>query len=155
MKNSGGILIKLRKAKNIKQKEIAEILNISASAYNKIEKGLVEPTLKHLITLSEYFEVSIDEIVHGKEKESTESTENSTTGAGADADNDCISLKPFGKYAGTIRVMLEEMKKESCMHHILGLYFLEKQKQAAADAVKKKMFISAADEEGAISDWPR
>lgn len=134
MKTSGEIgerLKSLRKARKLKQKDIAKMLDITPSTYNKIEAGVIELTLKNLTTIAEFFNISLDYLVYGKE-----STVNPFQSPITDTatGKDFISLESFGEYSGTIRLIIDEMKKDKAwMHHIFALYFLEKQKQAAVD----------------------
>lgn len=50
----------LRKSRNLKQGEIAEILDTDRSTITKWETGKSKPTADMLISISDYFEVSID-----------------------------------------------------------------------------------------------
>lgn len=59
-------LKELRKDKNLTQKQIAKILNKSETGYASWEQGLSEPCINDLITISEYYGVTIDYLV-GKE----------------------------------------------------------------------------------------
>lgn len=53
-------LIDLRESKNMKQKDLADILNLKQSAVSKYENGLSQPPIPTLIRIAEYFEVSVD-----------------------------------------------------------------------------------------------
>lgn len=53
----------LREAKGLKQKQIADILNINQGNYSRYEKGTLTPTTETLIALSDYYNVSIDYIL--------------------------------------------------------------------------------------------
>lgn len=55
-------LIELRENKFIKQYDIAKILNIHKGAYNQYETEHVIIPIKHLNTLCNYFDVSVDYI---------------------------------------------------------------------------------------------
>ena len=59
----------LRKKRNMTQDELAEKMGVSSQAVSKWEKDLSIPDLSILIELSNYFHISLDELV--KEKEST------------------------------------------------------------------------------------
>lgn len=50
----------LREDSDIKQKEIAEALQIKPNTYNRYECGVNEPDIAMLIKLADYFEVSLD-----------------------------------------------------------------------------------------------
>lgn len=53
----------LRKTRMIPQKDIAEYLGISVSAYQYYEAGKNEPCIARLIMLADLFNVSIDYLV--------------------------------------------------------------------------------------------
>ena len=53
-------LSNLREEKNMKQNELAEMLNLKASAISKYEKGLTQPSIPTLIKMAEIFACSID-----------------------------------------------------------------------------------------------
>ena len=53
----------LREEHNIKQKELANHLNVTVSAISHYETGVNDPDLKSLILLSDYYKVSIDYLV--------------------------------------------------------------------------------------------
>ena len=50
----------LREDRDIKQKEIAKILNVSQNTYSQYETGVIALTAEVLIKLSRYYSVSID-----------------------------------------------------------------------------------------------
>ena len=53
----------LREDKDLKQKDMAKILNISQQQYSRIENGTNEIKIDGLIKLSEIYNVSIDYIL--------------------------------------------------------------------------------------------
>jgi len=55
---------KLREDKGIMQKEVYNDIGLKPAHYNKLEKGLVEPSLDILDRLASFYGVTIDEIVH-------------------------------------------------------------------------------------------
>lgn len=55
-------LIKLRTDKGLKQKDVAEALNITTSYYGMIEQGKRTPNLELARMIAQYFEKSIEEI---------------------------------------------------------------------------------------------
>lgn len=57
------ILKNLREENKLTQKEIANILNCSQTAYSKYEQGIRELPLSALIKLSKYYKVSTDYIL--------------------------------------------------------------------------------------------
>ena len=58
----------LREDNDIKQSEIAKILNMTQQQYSKIEKGITEITADRLIKLALYYNVSIDYILNLSDK---------------------------------------------------------------------------------------
>ena len=56
-----------RKRKNLNQLKVALDLNISREALSHYENGKRSPDIQMLRKLSEYFDVSIDFLVNGKE----------------------------------------------------------------------------------------
>ena len=59
----------VRKERNLNQLKVAMDLNISREALSHYENGKREPGLDMLNKLSEYFNVSIDFLINGKEFE--------------------------------------------------------------------------------------
>lgn len=57
----------LRKAKNISQAELAKQLGVSAGNVGDWERGRAKPGLDALILLVEYFKISADYLLSGKE----------------------------------------------------------------------------------------
>ncbi len=59
MKNN---IKELRKSKNLRQEDLAEILGVTRQTIIAIENNKYDPTLELAMKLSEYFEVSVNEI---------------------------------------------------------------------------------------------
>ena len=57
----------IRKQKNLNQLKVALDLNISREALSHYENGKRSPDIQMLRRLSEYFNVSIDFLINGKE----------------------------------------------------------------------------------------
>lgn len=57
----------LREANKMKQKELANALQLSPSTINKYEKGERIPEVKHLIEIADFFDVSVDFLLGRKE----------------------------------------------------------------------------------------
>ncbi|MBR2099735.1 MAG: helix-turn-helix transcriptional regulator [Eubacterium sp.] len=53
----------LREDCDLKQSDIAKIINTTQQQYSKIENGKSEPTAEKLIKLSKYYNVSVDYIL--------------------------------------------------------------------------------------------
>ena len=67
-KNNGLLGLKMiRKQKNLNQLKVALDLNISREALSYYENGKRNPDLNTLIAMSNYFNVSIDYLITGKE----------------------------------------------------------------------------------------
>ncbi len=62
-------LKQIRKERNLNQLKVALDLNISREALSHYETGKREPSLDMLNRLSQYFNVSIDFLINGKEFE--------------------------------------------------------------------------------------
>lgn len=65
-------LYNLRKQKGLSQEELANRLNVSRQTISKWEIGDSTPDMEKLAAISELFEVSLDELVLGKEQNSSE-----------------------------------------------------------------------------------
>ena len=64
---NGDLLRLLRKQKGMTMEETAKTVGISRQALSNYERGEREPSLKILITLSNLYQVSLDELVGKKE----------------------------------------------------------------------------------------
>lgn len=60
-------LKEIRKKKHLSQQKVAMDLSISREALSYYENGKREPSISMLIKMSEYFNVSIDYLITGKE----------------------------------------------------------------------------------------
>ena len=63
MFNFGEHLKKLRKSNNLTQKQLAELTNTSERGIQNYELNQRKPTFDILISLADYFDVSIDYLV--------------------------------------------------------------------------------------------
>lgn len=54
----------LRKKNKLTQDELGELLSVSGKTVSSWEKGRSEPKIDFLIRLSDYFNVSIDELIN-------------------------------------------------------------------------------------------
>lgn len=50
----------IREDRDIKQKQVAEMLNVSQNTYSQYETGVISLTAEVLIKLADYYNVSID-----------------------------------------------------------------------------------------------
>lgn len=67
-KKTGLFLKTLRKEKNITQEVLAETLNVSGRTVSRWETGSNMPDISMLVELSEFYQVSISEIIDGERK---------------------------------------------------------------------------------------
>ena len=67
-KKVGLFLKTLRKEKNITQEVLAETLNVSSRTISRWETGSNMPDISLLVELSEFYQVSIPEIINGERK---------------------------------------------------------------------------------------
>lgn len=62
----GENLLRLRKSKNISQDELGGQLNVSRQTISKWELEETTPDMEKLILLSDFFNVSVDELIKGQ-----------------------------------------------------------------------------------------
>ena len=60
----GANIKKLREDRGIKQSEIADLVGMHRSNYSKIENGQIEISLAAVDKIADFFNISIDELVH-------------------------------------------------------------------------------------------
>lgn len=63
MKKYYDILRELREDNDLKQSDIAKILNTTQQVYSRYEKGINEMPIRHIITLCKFYKVSADYIL--------------------------------------------------------------------------------------------
>ncbi len=61
--NKGGQINYLRKQKGLSQDEFANILKVSRQTVSNWENGKSYPDLEMIVTISNYFQVSVDELL--------------------------------------------------------------------------------------------
>lgn len=71
IEESGKRLKKLRKGKNMTQKELAEVLDIHVKTISKAERGVNGMSIDNLLKVSQFFHVTIDYLVKGDKEENT------------------------------------------------------------------------------------
>lgn len=71
-------LYQLRKQKGMSQEELANRLNVSRQTVSKWEVGDSTPDMEKLVAISDLFEVSLDQLVMGKEPVTGKSGEKPT-----------------------------------------------------------------------------
>ena len=65
-KECGDFIAELRKENELTQKDLAERINVSDKAVSRWETGKGYPDVTSLVSLSEYFDVSVNELLSGK-----------------------------------------------------------------------------------------
>ena len=73
MNNIGKNIKKWRSEKGITQDQLAEKLHVTRQAVSNWETGKTQPDLETLSALAECFEISVEELIYGKESQEKES----------------------------------------------------------------------------------
>lgn len=71
----GERIYKYRTARGLSQLELSELLEVSRQSVSKWETDVAVPELSKLVKMAEVFEISLDELVLGKEEEKEEAAE--------------------------------------------------------------------------------
>lgn len=58
----------IREDRDIKQKDIAKILNVSQNTYSQYETGVIALTAEVLIKLADFYDVSVDYLLDRADK---------------------------------------------------------------------------------------
>ena len=66
--NLGERICRLRNERNMSQGDLADALGVSRQSISKWETNGSVPDLDKLVKLSELFDISLDELIAGKEK---------------------------------------------------------------------------------------
>lgn len=53
----------LRKERHLSQQRLGEVLNISLKTISHWETGYTEPSIGQLISLADFFDISVDELI--------------------------------------------------------------------------------------------
>lgn len=72
MKNIGDRIKELREEKGITQSELGSILGISGKTISNYEKSDRQPSLELISKISDFFQVSTDYLINGKESIATD-----------------------------------------------------------------------------------
>ena len=72
---TGTLIRKCRTEKNYTQKQLAEMINVSAYAVSKWENGRGMPDISLLEDLAHALDISIEELVMGEEKAMTQNND--------------------------------------------------------------------------------
>jgi transcriptional regulator with XRE-family HTH domain len=103
MQKIGDRLKQVREQAGLKQKEMAEFLELGKPGYNRIETGKVEITVKHLLKIAERFNTSLDWLLLGKEEKS--------------------DIDGFGEFMGSVNQMLSDMEKNPVLFHAMLCHY--------------------------------
>lgn len=68
------LLVKERKARNLKKGEVAELFGWCSDYYCKIEKGYINPPKSRIKDFAEYLNISIEELAEIIEKSNADTT---------------------------------------------------------------------------------
>ena len=93
----GEFLRELRKEKGLTQEQLAEQFNVSRRSVSRWETGNNMPDLSMLITLAEYYEVDVKEIIDGKRKSENMNEEMKDTLEKVASYNEMLNLKSMRK----------------------------------------------------------
>jgi transcriptional regulator with XRE-family HTH domain len=63
METIGKRLAEIRKGKNLKQVELAELLNVSQQVISNIERGVTAPDIEQLKKMADLYNISLDQLV--------------------------------------------------------------------------------------------
>lgn len=111
MKNVAKKIKDLRKSQKITQEEMSRLLEIGRSAYSKIENGKNEILSRHIVKISEIFNVSTDWLLKGEDIIVQPKQE------GPDFD-------ALGKYKEAVFLMVSDMiENEYLLHSMCRFYF--------------------------------
>lgn len=110
-KKTGQFLKTLRKEKNITQEVLAETLNVSGRTVSRWETGSNMPDISLLVELSEFYQVSIAEIIDGERKSEKMNQETKDT---------AIKMAEYSKNA----LNTEKRKMVSVLLMIFGVFLM-------------------------------
>ena len=77
-KSVGSFIRKARESRNLKQKDLAEILSLDDKYLSEIEGGKAAPSLPLLIAISDNLKISVQFLIRGNEEHSEESISKET-----------------------------------------------------------------------------
>lgn len=101
----GSFLKKLRQEKGLTQEQLAEQLNISNRSVSRWETGSNLPDLSMLITLADYYDVDVREIIDGKRKSENMNEEVKDTLEKVASYNEMLNLKSMQKGILTMSIV--------------------------------------------------
>lgn len=110
-KKVGQFLKTLRKEKNITQEVLAETLNVSSRTVSRWETGSNMPDISLLVGLSEFYQVSIPEIIDGERKSEKMNQETKNT---------AIKMAEYSKN----ELGIEKRKMISAVFTVFGVFII-------------------------------
>lgn len=102
-------LLSLRKAKGLSQEELGMELQVSRQTISKWESGQSYPDFERLVILSDYFNMTLDELVKGVDVQDVREknmTDQRVTSIYLDIENGKATFKKIMKIAGYIYLAL-------------------------------------------------
>lgn len=102
-------LLSLRKAKGLSQEELGTELQVSRQTISKWESGQSYPDFERLVMLSDYFNMTLDELVKGVDVQDVREknmTDERVTSIYLDIENGKATFKKIMKIAGYIYLVL-------------------------------------------------
>lgn len=123
------ILVKLRKEKGLKQEEFAPILGISRKTYSHFESQYDIIPIKHLDTISSYFNVSISYILGFEKKRIFTESRNVNLELSATRLKEirkelALTQKELASIVGTTQSVINGYEKSKCFIKTAFLYKL-------------------------------
>lgn len=106
----GTKLQKLREEKNISQKEIADILDISQTTYSKWESDIFYPTYKNLQKLASFYMIDVESLT---KNESEINIVNSSNFISNSPNSKLNSLKAINKLSKNIEKLVFLIQKQT------------------------------------------
>lgn len=95
----------LRKAKNMSQEEVAEFLNVSQSAYARMERGQSASWANHFNRICEVFEIRAEDLI----KKESESSKNESLENEENSNNEGL-LTIYRKTIRQYELQIEDLK---------------------------------------------
>ena len=106
MNNLPQKLFDLRKSRGLLQEELAEKLGVSRQAVSKWEMGTCMPTLENLISISEFFEVTLDSLVKNDYAAAVNSVPENPTGTATNTQIPTVQLKTAHKVIANLLTVI-------------------------------------------------
>lgn len=131
---------RLRNDKGLTQEQMAEKLNTDRTIISKWENGKGEPDLETLISISEYFDVSLDDLAKHEYKMKTLLDEVKST-----QEEFSKIISKLEKLDGVSNKSIDELTKETAMRYI-------EEGQRFAKEERYQMAVECFEKAGALDD---